>query len=65
MNQTNLLVVSIRNQWSPGEDSRLIAAVDRFGSRNWNRISLEVRTRSSTECQARFVQSWITALLIT
>ncbi|CAB4490464.1 hypothetical protein RhiirA5_494422 [Rhizophagus irregularis] len=56
MNQTNLLVVSIRNQWTPGEDSRLITAVDRFGARNWNRISLEVRTRSSTECQARWRQ---------
>ncbi|GBC06460.1 hypothetical protein RclHR1_06850008 [Rhizophagus clarus] len=55
MNRPSFIIL-IRNPWSYIEDGRLITAVGRFGSRNWSRISREVRTRSSTECQARWRQ---------
>ncbi|GBC12088.2 uncharacterized protein OCT59_025007 [Rhizophagus irregularis] len=36
------------------EDNRLVAVINRFGSRNWNRIARKMGNRNPIECQRRW-----------
>ncbi|CAB4412013.1 unnamed protein product [Rhizophagus irregularis] len=53
------LVNELNNQiifilWTTAEDNRLVAVINRFGSRNWNRIARKMGNRNPIECQRRW-----------
>ena len=44
----------VRDEWSNAEDRLLVAAVSRWGARNWKLVANEVVSRNSTQCQQRW-----------
>jgi hypothetical protein len=45
-----------KEQWTPEQDSRLIALVAALGEKNWTRIALEIGNRCDVQCRYRYKQ---------
>ncbi|XP_074871532.1 snRNA-activating protein complex subunit 4 isoform X2 [Carettochelys insculpta] len=43
--------------WTPEEDAKLLAAVAKYGARDWYKIRTEVPGRSDTQCRDRYVHA--------
>jgi hypothetical protein len=44
-----------KGRWSLQEDEKLLGLVDRFGPKNWVRISREMANRSDVQCRHRYM----------
>jgi hypothetical protein len=47
-----------RDQWSPGEEEKLVAAVRETGGRTWTRIAGAMGNRSDVQCRYHFLQMY-------
>lgn len=51
----NKLENTKRGKWSVDEDSRLLDAVNKFGTKKWCKISESVLTRNDAQCRERYL----------
>lgn len=53
-NQTNIHKTVSKSKWNQNEDELLIAAVEKYGTKNWKLVSTMVPNRNGKQCRERW-----------
>jgi myb-related protein len=45
-----------KGRWTAEEDSKLLAVIRKYGSRNWVQVAREMKNRTDVQCRHRYLQ---------